>query len=195
MQRIGRVAGGVKAYQNDARCLLRAEMRRCPLCPDRHRLRLHGSYERCVLLAGEEPTLRIRVQRLLCRASGRTVSLLPDFCLPRRQYAVGVLGRLLQGAVVQRLGLWRALVAARREVPGHSVAQALVRGFRERLPALRAYLAGHRPRVPDPPAGLRGWRREIAPVVIGLLAQATEAEQAFVHHGVLFHAQFGLGMA
>jgi hypothetical protein len=195
MQRICRVAGGVKAYRIDPRRLIGAETRRCPLCPDRHRLRLHGSYERCVLLAGEEPTLRIRVQRLLCRATGRTVSLLPDFCLPRRQYAVGVLGRLLQGAILHRLGLWRALRAARSEVPGHSVAQALVRGFRERLPALRAYLAGRRPRVPEPAAGLRGWRREVAPVVMGLIDEAMDAEQAFVHHGVLFHAQFGLGMA
>jgi hypothetical protein len=75
------------------------------------------------------------------------------------------------------------------------VAQALVGGFRERLPALRAYLAGNRPRVPEPPAGLRGWRREIAPVVIGLVGESADAELAFIHHGVRFHAQFGVGMA
>ena len=87
MQKILPVAGGIKAYVASPDGLLDSESRRCPFCSDRHRLRIHGWYHRYAIQPrtpeGEVP--RIRVRRLLCVRQGRTVSLLPEFCLPRRQ--------------------------------------------------------------------------------------------------------------
>lgn len=57
----------------------------CPGCSAIGHLIRHGSYSRTVVQPTQ--TIPIRIQRLLCTACHHTVSLLPSFCLPWRQYA------------------------------------------------------------------------------------------------------------
>ena len=132
--------------------------------------------------------------RLLCARVGRTVSLLPDFCLPRRQHGPSILGRFLEGWLGGR-GMHAALKRARPSAHEHSTAQRLLGGFRGRAPPLRTYLGSVRRRAFEPPAKLKGLRRELAPIVLGLLAGYPDPASAFVAHGVTFHSRFHLGLA
>lgn len=49
----------------------------------------HGFYQRYVIAMGFSGIISIR--RYLCEACGRTVSMLPSFCVPRMQYGVEVI--------------------------------------------------------------------------------------------------------
>jgi hypothetical protein len=195
MQRLCAVPGGVKTYLASPGMLATPESRRCPFCPDGHRLRLHGAYLRHALFPDPAVPARIPVLRLLCARTGRTVSLLPDFCLPRRQHGPAILGAFLVAWAVSGRPLLDALRSVRRESPGHSVAQSLLRSFLGRLHALRSYLAARRPRLPDPPREIPAPRRHAAAVVLALLEGFGEAAKAFIHHGRAFHERFALALA
>jgi hypothetical protein len=195
MQRVCAVTGWVKAYLASPGMLATPASRRCPFCHDGHLLRLHGVYLRHALFPDPEAPARIPVVRLLCPRAGRTVSLLPDFCLPRRQHGPAILGAFLLAWAVAGRPLLAALRSVRREAPGHSVAQSLLRGFLGRLHALRSYLAALRPRLPDPPKESPAPRRHAAAVVLALLEGFREAARAFVHHGRTFHGRFAEGLA
>lgn len=186
------VPGGSKAYFDDPRCVLTAELHRCPFqdCPEDHPLHLHGSYERWMVFPGGEGTKRGDVLRLLCTRTGKTVSLLPDFCLPRRQHGPGVLGRFLFELVRAGGGLLRALRTARGDAPHHSVAQSLRDGFLERAGKLKSYLARLQPRVEH--AALEP---VLAVLVQGLCRGIRDPERAFRHHGLLFHRRYKQGLA
>lgn len=136
------------------------------------------------------------ILRLLCAVLGRTVSLLPDFCLPRRQYGTATLAQVATTVVVRREGLRRAAVHLNVSCPpGPSSVRSLVRGMLRRLIALSAYVSALLPRMPVPSVKSRGWRRELEPVVTGLLRGFVEPESAFTHHGRRFHDRFRLGLA
>jgi hypothetical protein len=193
MQRVLALAGGIKSYLASPDCLFSDETRCCPFCDDPHPLRVHGWYERYVILPPTEGTEQIPVRRLLCARVGRTVSLLPDFCLPRRQHGAGVLGLFLHGRVAG-LSLLAALCRARGECgPWHSVAQSLERGFLAREDRIRAYLSRLRARLREP--GRAGPQRRLCSLVLGLVGEASSVVAAFVHHGRQFHDQFQLGLA
>jgi len=100
LQRVCQAENGVKSYLDNPRSLLTEENRRCPFCKNGHRLRRHGTYERQALFPDPEDPRSIPIQRLLCARKGKTVSLLPDFCLPRRQHGPSILGLFLQAKVV-----------------------------------------------------------------------------------------------
>ncbi|MCK4306100.1 MAG: hypothetical protein KAY24_17805 [Candidatus Eisenbacteria sp.] len=85
------------------------QIRGCPFCSDQHPLRIHGVYKRFVLLPGFSRPVRIKVLRLLCPRLGRSVSLLPAFCLPHRQYGAAVLGRFLKARLLLGATLGAAL--------------------------------------------------------------------------------------
>ena len=70
----------------------------CPWCPDRHRLRRHGSYGRYA--TSKEAADRTRVLRLLCKARGQTVSLLPLCLAPKKQHTFEVIGVYYEGRLV-----------------------------------------------------------------------------------------------
>jgi hypothetical protein len=53
------------------------------------KMRKHGFYERYVITMSFSGIIRIR--RYLCGACGRTVSMLPSFCVPRLVYGVEVM--------------------------------------------------------------------------------------------------------
>jgi hypothetical protein len=193
MQRICAVGGGIKSYLESPDQLVNDSTRECPFCAAAHALRLHGWYERWVITPDPEPELRITVQRLLCAVTGQTVSLLPDFCLPRRQHGPEVLGRFVWG-LVEGLGLGAAWARVRR-AGGHGVAQHLVRGFLRRTVQLQAYLATRCARAPTIPEDIATDRRELARLVLGLVAGGSEAGAAFRYHGRPFHHEFGVGLA
>jgi hypothetical protein len=195
MQKICSVAGGVKAYVADPRCLLSEENCQCPFCADRHRLRLHGHYYRYGLLPDPEAVQLLPVFRLFCPREKKTVSLLPDFCTPRRQYGPAVLGIFLASLVLLGQTLLEALRQARAGVPGYQVGQALLRGFRARGHQIRAYLAGLRPRAAPVSWANSSRHHELVPLVAGLLAGFADPAVAFVHHGRALHERFGVGLA
>ena len=193
MQRIVRAPGGIKDYLADADCLLSEDACRCPFCQTEHKLHRHGFYERCVLLLGGESPV-IMVPRLFCPGAGRTLSLLPDFCVPRRQHGAVVLGYFLLF-----LSLGHGLVGSLRRVRGeavcHSVAQHLRDGFLSNGARIRAYLSSLHPRLPDAPKEIPSCRRVVFQLVAGLRQGFPEVEAAFFHHGLAFHQRFLHGLA
>jgi hypothetical protein len=168
--------------------------RECPFCRERHRLRLHGHYHRVVLMAGDRSPLRVPIRRLLCVRVGRTVSLLPDFCVPRRQHGPAILGTFLAGYASGQ-PLLAALRAARPDAPGHSVAQSLRKGFLVRAGPIRTYLARLRARAVEPPLSDPGPRRETAALLAGLCHGFPTAADALLRHGVNLHAALQIGLA
>ena len=75
----------------------------------------HGTYRRQVLGLLPGRSIDIRVRRYLCRACGKTISILPDTLLPWRWYA----GSVVLAALVGALLLERAIADLREAVgPG-----------------------------------------------------------------------------
>jgi hypothetical protein len=173
--------------------LVTEDSRQCPFCRDKHRLRLHGHYHRVVLVPGEAP-LRVPIRRLVCVHVGKTVSLLPDFCVPSRQHGPAILGTFL-ASYAKGESLLAALRTARPEAPGHSVAQSLRKGFIARAGPIRTYLARLRARAVDTPPSVIGRRREVAALLLGLGHGVATAADAFVRHGVELHAALQIGLA
>ena len=195
MQKVLRVQGGLKAYGATPDMLLATPgARECPFCSDRHRLRRHGHYRRFALLPGEQEPVRVPIRRLLCARTGKTVSFLPDFCLPRRQHGPAIVGTFLS-RYAEGESLLAALRVARPDAPGHSVAQSLRKGFLARAGPIRAYLARLRARALEPPLSTCGRRREVAALLVGLRLGFVAAADAFVHHGVDLHAMAQIGLA
>jgi len=195
LQRVCAVPGGVNAYLRDPDGLVSAETLVCPFCPDGHRLHRHGYYHRYALFLAPDPSLRIPVRRLLCPVVGRTVSLLPDFCLPRRQHGPAILAVFLYAFAVLGLPLALAMKKARPDVTTHSTAQSLRRGFLSRAILIRAYLAGIRHRFLPPPDTVPHDRRELAALVNGIVHRSATPDRAFLRHGRCFFARFGTGLA
>lgn len=166
--------------------------RECPLCEEKHRLRLHGHYHRCVLVE-DGRTVLVLVRRLLCVHTGRTVSLLPDFCIPRRQHGAAIVGAFLAG-YAEGKPLLAALRAVRPETPGHSVAQSLRRGFLARGGRIRTYLASLRARVIERTPSTAGLRGQVSVLLGALCLGFGKAAAAFVHHGVGLHAMQQIGL-
>jgi hypothetical protein len=80
-----------------------------------------GFYERNAIT--EEGEYRIRIQRVRCRACGRTHSLLPDFVHPHRHFALDWLRRVVSLYLLTGLG-WRRLM---RRLNGQGPARSTVR--------------------------------------------------------------------
>ena len=193
MQRLCRECGGIKSYLENPEVLLTDENVLCPFCPEKHRLRRHGWYFRFALLPLLSPQ-RIPIRRLLCPKAGRTVSLLPDFCIPKRQHGPGILGIFLN-ALLEGLALVAALRSAYPDASRHSAAQSLRDGFLRRSHQIRAYLAGLFPRAVEFPSHMPKQKHPLAPLVRGLLDGFSGPESGFTHHGYHFHRNYGLGLA
>ncbi len=195
LQKIIAIRVSVHEYIALPQVLLTEDLRVCPFCPDGHRLRSHGIYLRFAIVEqGAEH--RIPVLRLLCARQGRTLSLLPDFCLPGRQHGPAVLGVFLETLILGGLTLTGAMRRARPDTPsGHSLPQSLLRGFVRRLPPIRAWLASRRHRFPDLAAPPRPRQIEWVQTVAALLEAGEDVGAAFVTSGRRFHAATGLGLA
>jgi hypothetical protein len=121
------------------------------------------------------------------------VSLLPDFCIPRRQHGPAILGTFLAG-YVEGKALLPALQAARPDAPGHSVAQSLRKGFLARGGHIRTFLASLRARALEPAPSTAGLRGEVRVLLGALCLGFMRAAEAFVHHGVGLHAMQQIGL-
>jgi hypothetical protein len=192
VQRLLAVGGGLNAYVKAPRVLVDEGSRECPFCEQKHRLRLHGHYRRRVLVE-DGRSAQIPVQRLLCVHTGKTVSLLPDFCIPRRQHGAAIVGPFLAG-YAEGKPILAALRAVRPEAPGHSVAQSLRQGFLARGGQIRTYLASLRARALEPTPSIAGLRGQVSVLLGALCLGFAKAGEAFVHHGVGLHAMQQIGL-
>lgn len=193
MQKLLPVPGGLKAYVAAPELLVDERARACPFCADKHRLRLHGHYHRQALLPCGRTEV-IPVRRLLCSRVGRTVSLLPDFCIPGRQHGPEILGAFLADYAAGET-LTAALRAARPDAPGHSVAQSLRAGFLARDGRIRTYLASVRARALEPSSSPPDARGRVCALLAALCLGFGQAVEAFVHHGVGLHTMQKIGLA
>jgi len=67
----------------------------CPLCGRNRPLRKHGTYTRYLCILNSE-VLRIKILRYYCPGCGGTVSYLPSFAVPHRQYSAGIISICFQ---------------------------------------------------------------------------------------------------
>ena len=193
MQKLLPIGDGLNAYLAAPDTLVDERARECPFCEKKHRLRLHGHYHRWVLVE-DGRTVQVPVRRLLCARVGRTVSLLPDFCIPRRQHGAAILGTFLAGYAEGKT-LLAALRTVRPDAPSHSVAQSLRRGFLARGGRIRTYLARLRARASEPAPSTPGFRGEVGALLAALCLGFVRAAEALVHHGVGLHAMQQIGLA
>jgi hypothetical protein len=195
LQRLCPIPEGVNAYLADPAIILSAERLECGFCATPHQLWRHGYYHRYLLLPAPDESVRIPVIRLFCSTSKRTVSLLPDPCIPKRQHGVEVLLHFLVAFLIHGLALLPALEKVRPDLPGHSGAQSLLRGFEARADRLRDYLAAIRPRMPSPMHVPRPRYRELTDLLRALLEREQDPVASFRFHARAFHARFGKGIA
>ena len=175
--------------------LVSDQTRRCPICAEPHPLQLHGWYDRYGLFPHPEKDARIAVRRLRCVETGRTVSLLPDFCIPKRQHGPAILGPFLIAVILQVIALLVAIRRLRPRVDCHSVAQSLLGGFVRRDRQLRVYLSQRLSRIPEAPPSVPVRRRPMAELLLALQQGAGDVASAFIQHGRAFHRCFQLGLA
>jgi len=82
----------------------------CPQCEQKRPLTAHGFYSRMLVDGGFDGSIRVR--RYLCRACGRTVSLLPEFTLPYIRFGISVISLYLRARLLLGHTLVSAAVAA-----------------------------------------------------------------------------------
>jgi hypothetical protein len=116
----------------------------CPFCEPTHRLRRHGTYRRTAVTA--DAVIRISIQRLLCAATGRTVSLLPDFLLPHKQHVIPVVATFFLAFALQRLSLAASIAYATIIYPSRQKGTYWIRCLLRNAPVVRIYMASVRPR-------------------------------------------------
>ena len=74
----------------------------CPFKGCGGRMHSHGSYPRHVILTSGR-VLWFGVFRYRCSSCGRTVSFLPDFCVPYKHFCTGVIETVLKAVFMLRL--------------------------------------------------------------------------------------------
>jgi hypothetical protein len=92
-----------------------------------------GTYTRTAITG--EADYRLPIQRVRCKACGRTHSLLPDFLHPYRRFVIRLLQQVISLYLIVGLG-WRRLM---RELPEEGPAPSTVREWVDSF----AYGAGH----------------------------------------------------
>jgi hypothetical protein len=86
-----------------------------------------GTYERWACTEGED--YLIRIQRIRCKACGRTHSLLPDFLHPYRHYVIRLLQNAIHLYLIAGLGLGRLLRQMTEPGPARSTVREWIRSF------------------------------------------------------------------
>jgi transposase-like protein len=105
----------------------------CPWCGGQNCLIGHGTYQRKAI--DEQRVYVIRVKRWYCKNCHRTLSILPNFLLPYRQYLV----RMIQGVVVAFYEFgqnWGRItqIYAQLEVPNLRTMQRWCKAFARHAP-------------------------------------------------------------
>jgi hypothetical protein len=98
-----------------------------PTCQAQGCLIRWGSYERWACT--EERDYRLRIQRLRCKACGRTHSLLPDFLHPYRHYVLSLLQHAVFLYLIVGLGFGRLLAQLPDPGPAPSTVREWIRAF------------------------------------------------------------------
>lgn len=136
------------------------------------------------------------MRRLLCAAKLKTVSQLPDFCVPRRQYGVGVLGYFIECFVVMKLSYLGALRRLRPTAERHSVVQQLIAGFVSRRAAITGLIGTLFHRVhTEISAEMEGRRREAASLFLPLREGYADGSTALIDHALAFFEHCRMGFA
>lgn len=92
MQKVFETNCSLREYAEKGRAYPFPEPPICPCCK-RSKPHKHGFYERFCL--DGYISVRILVRRYYCRSCRATISFLPDFCVPKFQYSLSVLWRIL----------------------------------------------------------------------------------------------------
>jgi len=102
---------------------------RCPHpdCQATDTLIRWGTYERQALTGLQ--VYRIRVQRIRCKACGRTHSLLPDFLHPYRHYVISLLQRVVSLYLLAGLGISRLMKRLIGQGPVRSTVREWIESF------------------------------------------------------------------
>jgi hypothetical protein len=146
-------------------------------------MRKHGFYSRTVVTG--EDCHSILIRRLLCVLTGRTVSLLPDFLVPRKQHSCAVIAAFFHAWAVLDVTLTAAMARATSVAPMRQKAQFWIRGFAKNLSKIRAYLAeidpGQTILAPKRRVTRSLPRDFIAPVFSHMLKDYRTPQSAFEH--------------
>jgi len=154
-------------------------------------LRLHGFYKRCSITPEYPEGRQVRIQRLYCPRTGRTVSLLPDFCHPRRQHGPAVIGMFLVALFIKGQTLLGSLHTIRPQVNNHAIAQSLRDGFTNQVHALNVYVASINPGKIKVPARIVPQHHPEARLVLGLGGKSRNLGKHFIYHARCMHALSG----
>lgn len=112
---------------------------KCPQCKSKQRLLCHGFYKRTVVDFDWDGVIRVR--RYLCMACRRTVSLLPEFVMPYRRFAIVVIAAFLKARLWRGQTLKAAAETAHQEGMPYQRGQQWVLRFRNQAQSLSAALA------------------------------------------------------
>ena len=130
-------AGSVKQYVQTHHCPgCGTPVPKCcphPDCRAEGSLIRWGTYERWACTG--QAAYRLRIQRVRCKACGRTHSLLPDFLHPHRQYVLSLLQQVVELYLIAGLGFGRLMKHLPEFGPAAATVREWVRAF--------AYGAGH----------------------------------------------------
>ncbi len=195
MQRIIRISCSVAEYKSNPETAIQPADLKCPFCRKRHALLRHGYYERQSLLPNDPMCHTIKVARLLCVFQGKTVSLLPDFCLPGRQHGPGILAAFLIAYYLRGVSLVSALKQVRPDTFTHATAQSLQNGFQQQGPQIDHYLSSLviDKSKPSETKTARHSRESLR--VMELIKNHNSPQTAFTHHGRAFCNQCGRSLA
>jgi len=193
IQKILRVVGGIKQYVSaKGEIAIPSHLETCPFCTPIHPLRRHGFYRRWAVTNAVLHYIRIR--RLLCPATKRTVSLLPDFLVPRKQFVLAVIAAFFQAYLWLGLSLAASVRAATRIHPARQKGRFWCRAVASRARTLRAYAAqlpsAARDAGPAPPAA-GALRAELHALLAPLFPGAADLVSALRHHSPHMHAALG----
>lgn len=161
----------------------------CPICRAGLPLKKHGFYRRNSHF-GHRPR-RILIRRYRCRFCGRTVSLLPSFCLPYFQYALELIYQALEYVLLKSFPLRGCLALFRERFkelywePAHL--RFYVRRFLAVLPRLKLVL---RQMLAEAILPGEGTKREQAAKMLQVLASPgdikTFSAKFYAHSGYCF---------
>jgi hypothetical protein len=143
----------------------------------------------------------VSIQRLLCAATGKTVSILPDFLLPRKQHVIPVVAAFFLVFTLQHLSLAASMAYATIIYPSRQKGTYWIRCLLRNVPAVRAYLASVLPhqRIPrseavPPPSPRSGFitraRARLKPLLELLRNGFRSLQDAFRFHSRNLHIRF-----
>jgi len=192
MIRIVKIKDGVKSYA-DCDPSEDSENLNCPYCKEAHKLNRHGWFERNLVFNGYL-IKRIPIRRLLCKVIGRTVSLLPDFCLPHRQYGIEALSIFLTNYYLEDKSLLSSLRAVNFMVTSHSLGQHWVYSLKQRMLKVQDYLARQQHRFPDACNKRRNHTSPINRFFSILMEGYPSLTKALLVHGPAFYRLYGISI-